>query len=140
MTRVAARGADRFANPNSLVTRARPVVPVSGSGSNTINVGGVGRVGCAIRLGLHPAASRTTTIVTRNADDLAVDMHGLRSEYDYGSTRTATVVPRTPTIAAGVSRRMESGASFAMRPDTYAATPRTNFRTIPIPPSPGAYT
>jgi hypothetical protein len=36
----------------------------------------------------------------------------------YEPTRMATVVPRTPTIAAGVSSRMESGASFAMRPET----------------------
>ena len=55
------------------------------------------------------------------------------------STRIATVVPRTPTMADGVSRRMESGASFAMRPDTYAATPRANFSTIAKPPSPGLY-
>ncbi len=77
MTRVAARGAARFADPNSLETRARPVVPVSGSGSNTINAGGVGRVGCAIRLGLHPAA-RTTAIVTRTAGGPAVHMRGIR--------------------------------------------------------------
>jgi hypothetical protein len=36
----------------------------------------------------------------------------------YEPTRIATVVPRTPTIAAGVSSRMESGDSFAMRPET----------------------
>ena len=36
----------------------------------------------------------------------------------YGSTRTATVVPRTPTMAEGVSRRIESGASLAIRPET----------------------
>ena len=36
----------------------------------------------------------------------------------YGTTRIASVVPLTPMIAAGVSRRMESGASFAIRPET----------------------
>ena len=36
----------------------------------------------------------------------------------HSETRSASVVPRTPTIAAGVSRRMESGASLAIRPDT----------------------
>src|SRR4030095_14374865 len=35
----------------------------------------------------------------------------------YEPTRMATVVPRTPTIAAGVSSRMEAGASFALRPE-----------------------
>jgi hypothetical protein len=35
-----------------------------------------------------------------------------------GTTRSASVVPRTPTTAAGVSRRIESGESLAMRPET----------------------
>ena len=38
----------------------------------------VGCVGCARCLGPHPAA-RTTAIVTRSADGLAVDMRGLHS-------------------------------------------------------------
>ena len=133
MTRVAARGADRSTAPNSLETRARPVVPLSGSGSNTINVGGGGRGGCAMRLGPHPAA-RTTAIVTRSAD-------GRRARHAWHFVRSLTTArrgprrssPRTPTIAAGVSRRMESGASFAMRPETYTATPRTKLSTIPKP-------
>ena len=52
--------------------------------------------------------------------------------------RMITVVPRTPTIAAGVSRRTASGASLAILPETYAATPRTTFRTTPSRPSAGA--
>ncbi len=55
-----------------------------------------------------------------------------------GTTRSASVVPRTPTIAAGVSRCTESGESLAIRPDTYAATPRTTRRTNPSCPSAGA--
>jgi len=35
-----------------------------------------------------------------------------------GVTRTASVVPRIPMTAAGVSRRMTSGASLAIRPET----------------------
>src|SRR6185295_7080210 len=58
----------------------------------------------------------------------------------YDSTLIATVVPRTPTMPDGASRRIESGASLAIRPDTYTATPRMNFSTMPRPPSPGAYT
>ncbi len=68
------------ADPNSLATRMRPVVWLSGSGSNTINAGGVagvGGVGCATRLGPHPA--KITAIVTRSADGLALDMRSLRS-------------------------------------------------------------
>ena len=42
-------------------------------------------------------------------------------------------------MASGVSRRMESGESLAIRPDTYAATPRTTLSTNPSWPSAGAY-
>ena len=49
----------------------------------------------------------------------------------------ATVVPRTPTIAPGVSRRIESGASLAILPETYTAMPRTKLRTRPSRPSAG---
>ena len=56
------------------------------------------------------------------------------------STRSASVVPRTPITAAGVSRRMASGESLAIRPETYAMTPRTTFSTRPNRPSAGAYT
>src|SRR5438552_17401034 len=59
----------------------RPVVPVSGSGSNTIRAGGVdgaGGVGGAMRLGAHPASASATTIVTTSADGLAPDMRSPR--------------------------------------------------------------
>ena len=57
---------------------------------------------------------------------------------DHSVTRTASDVPRTPTTAAGVSRRIASGESFAIRPDTYAITPRTTLSTSPIRASAGA--
>src|SRR5439155_24712919 len=64
---------------------------------------------------------------------------GDRSGADHcGWTWIARLVPRTPTMAAGVSRRMESGASLAMRPETYAAAPCTNLSTKPRAPSAGA--
>ena len=49
--------------------------------------------------GLTATATRTTTTARKGHS---------------GTTWTATVVPRTPTIAEGVSRRTESGASFAI--------------------------
>src|SRR5438876_10107329 len=77
VTRVVARGALTSADPYSLVTRMRPVVPLSGSGSNTINAGGVGGVGCAMRLGPQPAS--VTAIATRSADGAALGMRSLHS-------------------------------------------------------------
>src|SRR5438034_6615456 len=91
-TRVAARGASRSADPKPLETCARPVVPLSGSGSSTINAGGIGRAGCATCLGPH-ATTRTAAVVTRSAAGLTVDMRALGA-YGYGSTWMATVVPR----------------------------------------------
>ena len=46
------------------------------------------------------------------------------------------MVPRTPTIADGVSKRTESGASFASRPETYAVTPRTKLLLLNSPHNP----
>ena len=89
------------------------------------------RVAVRTRCGPQPDTSAATSTVIETAKGRAV-VHS-------GTTRSASVVPRTPTIAAGVSRRMESGESLAIRPETYAMTPRTTLSTNPMRPSAGAY-
>src|SRR5438046_2824875 len=76
VTRVAARGEDMSADPNSLDAFARPVFPVSGSGNSTIVVGGVGRAGGATRFEAHAAVSATAA-AARSAD-LRIDADGNR--------------------------------------------------------------
>ena len=123
MTRVASRAAARSADPDSLETRARPVVPFPGPAAAR-STPAPGRAGVARYVSDRRRSASAAASVARSAAMRPCARH-------YGSTRMARVVPRTPTIAAGVSRRMESGASFAIRPETYAATPRTNLQHHP---------
>src|SRR5438477_12581837 len=134
LTVVASRDARRSAVAALLETTARPVTFVSGSGSRTTrtSAGCVGSEDACF--GPHAIAS-----VPASAARIA-HARELRGIYGNGCTQIASVVPLTPTMAAGVSRRIESGASLAIRPDTYAATPRMNFTTSPRLPLPGAYT
>lgn len=82
---------------------------------------GTGRDGLAIGLGPQAAVSATVNAVSRTMGRRAIatgapDPLGMTNTY--GSTLMARLVPLTPTIAAGVSRRTESGESFAIRPET----------------------
>ena len=81
---------------------------VTGSGSRT-TCAWPGRSG-GTRFGPQPA-------ISSGGQHRAQCREGTRRVHS-GTTRSASVVPRTPTTAAGVSRRMESGESLAMRPET----------------------
>src|SRR6186713_2743924 len=74
MTRVDARAVARSVPPNSLATRARPVMLLSGSGSSTTSAGGGGATGAVAggRFDPHPAATAATAM--RGTSSLAGDI------------------------------------------------------------------
>ena len=126
---VDSRAAASSTPPAGFETTARPTAPSPGSGSRTTRLWpGTGGGSNTLR----SAARSTATAEQRDQDR---ERSCLRHQ---GVTRSARVVPRTPMTAAGVSRRMESGASLAIRPETYAMTPRTMLSTNPRRPSAGA--
>ena len=108
-TTVDSRAVSRVAEPEVFETVARPTVLLSESGSRTVSAC-PGRSGVRTRRG--PQADDQA-----GGDDRAQNGDRPRVVHS-GVTRRARVVPRTPTMAVGVSRRMESGESLAIRPDT----------------------
>jgi hypothetical protein len=49
-----------------------------------------------------------------------------------GSARATNRVPRTPTVAVGVSTFIESGESFAVNPDRYCTMTLLSAATQPV--------
>src|SRR5262249_37192196 len=82
LTRVVARGESIVVDPNSLPTCARPVLPVSGSGSSAMVAGGVGRAGGgATRFAAQAAVTRTAA-AARTALRIDADGNGRTSHAD----------------------------------------------------------